>query len=98
MRLLTACVVVCALAGRADKAIDLGATSRTDPPAEKELKVPKADEKVEKLPAKRAPARRKPVVAKKATPAKKIGAPTHRIERPRRNQMRDPSSACGPMK
>jgi len=31
--------------------------------------VPKADEKVEKLPAKRAPARRKPVAAKKATPA-----------------------------
>ncbi|HKB40374.1 MAG TPA: hypothetical protein VKD72_28350 [Gemmataceae bacterium] len=47
MRLLMTCVLLGTLAGCEDKAIDLGATDRKDPPAEKELKVPDAGAKVE---------------------------------------------------
>jgi hypothetical protein len=47
MRLLITCVLFGGLAGGADKAIDLGATDQKNPPAEKELKLPKAGDKTD---------------------------------------------------
>jgi hypothetical protein len=47
MRLLITCVLLGTFAGRPDKAIDLGATDQKEPPAQKELKLPKAGDKTD---------------------------------------------------